>query len=740
MSRRLRSIGPGSVPAGLDCFEKLEARVLLSGAVPSLSDLENPANPVVRFDTDLGCIDFELFIEDAPRTVQNFLNYVSDADFVNSFFHRLDADFVLQGGGFRWSDTTGLSRVPQDDPIANEFGRSNVVRTVAMAKTNDPDSATSQFFINLGDNSGPLDNPFNSGGFTVFGRVVGEESWSVVQQIVALSIFDLRSRPSFQGPGAGAMGEVPVQAPFGAVIPITTEPLVMVQSATLIRAAAGGFTVFESYFPDGFKRDDAITETISLANPNAGDVSYQLLATYARGRETSVVSAGIISSNEHVSILTSGSGATTALLPDRGYALTVRTFVPSGITNARPVAASIARSDFGATTGESFFQREGYTNSELRNWDFAYLEKGLTSVSLLAWQSLSDSDGSVTVTFISDGGTQLQRTLTLEAGRRGGLLVSNLGALPNGTYAVRVRGTVPIVAALTDYDRPTTITTDQSTPGLNVPGWTLLGTPAGGSARGVLAGAEFVETTATISAYNPSATVAVIAVTLRINGGMPIERPAVLIVPPGLRRDATLSVANTGIAAGTSFSIVYSANNGATPVTVQLTSVATTGRGSVVAGVTDGYSAGFTTHASNRVVFAGGFLDPAADFSTNIETIGVFNPFSDGTTNIFVRFTFLLSDGTTVDGGGVLVGPQEKLNAFPGASSTLKDRLATLGDTGYSIVVDALLGSDLTTPAPLIADLVRRYDSTDEWIQSSGVQIGTLIDLDDPSLTGAPSA
>ncbi|MDX9911916.1 MAG: peptidylprolyl isomerase [Phycisphaerales bacterium] len=737
MIRRTRPFGPGFAPAWFDRFEQLEARMLLSGALPALSDLENPANPVVRFDTDLGCIDFELFVEDAPRTVQNFLNYVSDADYVSSFFHRLDNDFVLQGGGFRWSDSTGLSRVPQDDPIQNEFGRSNLERTIAMAKTNDPDSATSQFFINLGDNSGPLDNPFNSGGFTVFGRVVGDASWEVVQQIVALSIFDLRTRPSFQGPGAGAMGEVPMQAPFGAPVPITTAPLVMVQSATLVRAAAGGFTVFESYFPDGFKRDDAIRETISLANPNMGDVSYQLIATYARGRTTSVVSAGTISTNQHLTIQTSGAGSTTALLPDRGYALTLVTYVPSGITNAMPVVASIARSDFGATTGESFFEREGYTDAQLRNWDFAYLEKNATSVPLFAWQNLSDTDGTVTVTFISDGGTQLQRTLSLEAGRRGGLLVSNLAALPNATYAVRVRGTVPIVVALTDYDRPTNPATPQDTAGLNVPGWTLLGTPGGGSARGVLAGAEFIETTAIISAYNPGATVAVIAATLRVSGGMPIERPAILIVPPGLRRDATISVSNTGIPANQSFSIVYSANNGSTPVTVQLTSVATTGRGTVTGGITDGYSAAFTTHASNQVAFAGGYLDPSASLATNIETIGVFNPFSDATTNILVRFTFLLSDGTTVDGGSVVVGPQERQSVFPGASSVLKDRLATLGDTGYTLVASAFAGVGFTTPVPVIADLMRRYDSTDEWIQMNGVQIGDLIELDDPSLTGA---
>jgi peptidyl-prolyl cis-trans isomerase A (cyclophilin A) len=127
----------------------------------------------VRMQTSLGTFDVELFDDDAPQTVANFLNYVNSGAYNNSFFHRSMPDFVVQGGGFTWSSSTNLySQVPTEAPVINEFSldRSNLRGTIAMAKLgDDPNSATSQWFFNLGDNSDNLDN--QNGGFTVFGRV-----------------------------------------------------------------------------------------------------------------------------------------------------------------------------------------------------------------------------------------------------------------------------------------------------------------------------------------------------------------------------------------------------------------------------------------------------------------------------------------------------------------------------------------------------------------------------------------
>jgi cyclophilin family peptidyl-prolyl cis-trans isomerase len=144
----------------------------------------------VRMQTDLGAIDIELFDTVAPQTVANFMNYVNDGDYEGTFFHRSDPGFVVQGGGFIANTpvgsilTDGASLIPVDPPVMNEFNLSNVRGTIAMAKVgDDPDSATSQWFFNLADNSANLDN--QNGGFTVFAQVLNQ-GMAVVDSIAAL--------------------------------------------------------------------------------------------------------------------------------------------------------------------------------------------------------------------------------------------------------------------------------------------------------------------------------------------------------------------------------------------------------------------------------------------------------------------------------------------------------------------------------------------------------------------------
>ena len=151
---------------------------------------QSASETYVRIETSLGSVDVELLDDEAPVTVANFMNYVNDGDYINSFFHRSLPGFVLQGGGFRFENNV-YSTVPTDASIVNEFdpSRSNVRGTLAMAKTaNDPDSATSQWFFNLDDNSANLDT--QNGGFTVFGRVIGP-GMDVVDQIAALPTFNI---------------------------------------------------------------------------------------------------------------------------------------------------------------------------------------------------------------------------------------------------------------------------------------------------------------------------------------------------------------------------------------------------------------------------------------------------------------------------------------------------------------------------------------------------------------------
>lgn len=146
-----------------------------------------PATSVInlRMQTDLGGLDLELFDTEAPLTVQNFMNYVNrgtNGGYDGTFIHRSVPGFVVQGGGYVFNPDdgdffgAGTTHIPTDPPVVNEadpVNRPNVRGTIAMAKTADPDSATSEWFFNLADNPG-LDDPANSGGFTVFGRVLGD--------------------------------------------------------------------------------------------------------------------------------------------------------------------------------------------------------------------------------------------------------------------------------------------------------------------------------------------------------------------------------------------------------------------------------------------------------------------------------------------------------------------------------------------------------------------------------------
>lgn len=164
--------------------------VLMESAMPASDDLAGATNPAleieqaglaVQLDTNMGMIVIELDAEKAPLTVENFLNYVESGHYDDTVFHRVIDGFMIQGGGF----DTDLTRKPALDPVANEAdnGLKNDRYTIAMARTGDPQSATSQFFINVADNSF-LDYraPTVAGwGYAVFGRVTSGKA--VVDQI-----------------------------------------------------------------------------------------------------------------------------------------------------------------------------------------------------------------------------------------------------------------------------------------------------------------------------------------------------------------------------------------------------------------------------------------------------------------------------------------------------------------------------------------------------------------------------
>lgn len=212
------------------------------------------------FDFDVADPD-EVLRPDLKPTVENFLAYVIAGRYDNTYFHRLAASpHVIQGGGFVYN---GMMPEPQPDPlpaaadsepgieavvlnagednptIDNQPRFSNVRGTIAMAKGSDPDSASNQWFINLSDNAGGLDTPFNAGGFTVFGRVMGDG----MDVVDALAGFTLLSTPASPESGVrytynAPLGQLPVQmydaTNFAANVAPTDSNLAMITSIIVL--------------------------------------------------------------------------------------------------------------------------------------------------------------------------------------------------------------------------------------------------------------------------------------------------------------------------------------------------------------------------------------------------------------------------------------------------------------------------------------------------------------------------
>src|SRR6516162_7156051 len=164
-------------------FLVLAAAAMMMGCGAESAD----KNPVVVMETSKGTIKVELFADKAPITVKNFLSYVDDKFYDGVIFHRVIPDFMIQGGGME----PGLKEKKTKDPIKNESdnGLENKRGTIAMARTPRPDSATSQFFVNVKDNAF-LDraNAQDRVGYCVFGKVI--DGLDVVDKIKAVETGD----------------------------------------------------------------------------------------------------------------------------------------------------------------------------------------------------------------------------------------------------------------------------------------------------------------------------------------------------------------------------------------------------------------------------------------------------------------------------------------------------------------------------------------------------------------------
>ncbi|WP_075795655.1 peptidylprolyl isomerase [Massilia putida] len=179
---------------GAPLVTRLAARFAAGLAALTLSTAALAADPQVSLKTSMGEIVLELNQEKAPITVDNFLKYVKSGFYKGTIFHRVIDGFMIQGGGM---DAQFHGR-KTNKPIKNESnnGLSNEKYSVAMARESNPDSATSQFFINVVDNPG-LDYPNMQGsGYTVFGKVVkGQDVVDKIKSVVVDDIHGLENVP-----------------------------------------------------------------------------------------------------------------------------------------------------------------------------------------------------------------------------------------------------------------------------------------------------------------------------------------------------------------------------------------------------------------------------------------------------------------------------------------------------------------------------------------------------------------
>ena len=165
-------------------WNTLSRRAALAGlALAALASpvLANDAAPQVKFETTLGDFVVEVYPDKAPKTVENFLAYVKAKQYNGTIFHRVIPNFMVQGGGYNAKYEEKIARPPI--PLEAQNGLKHETGTIAMARTNEPNSARAQFFVNVKDNpslnaKGPAD------GYTVFGRVIsGMETINKIKDV-----------------------------------------------------------------------------------------------------------------------------------------------------------------------------------------------------------------------------------------------------------------------------------------------------------------------------------------------------------------------------------------------------------------------------------------------------------------------------------------------------------------------------------------------------------------------------
>lgn len=746
--RPSRSADRSATMAGGLLMEVLEPRVLLdTSPFPTISDLVDPLNTVVRIETDFGDIDIELFDNSGPNgtpglplTVANFLNYIYDGDLDETFFHRLafldpptnSMPFVLQGGGYRVNSMNELEEVPEDDPVVNEFGeivlltgapvtvqpfggsggqidfpfavdlsgvtpgmwirlpglptsaspfntdlfeitlanditdrirfdtatsitatmtdwavvpRVNVERSIAMAKLDgDPDSATSQFFINLADNSENLDN--QNGGFAAFGRIATDAAWNVVQMIVGLTIENFVNPNE---PLSGALSSTPVQPSHMTGDPISRDSVVDVIDIEVIKPFdTDQFYTQVAYFPEGYK-GNTVRETLKLLNTTGLPSFYQVIVRYEQGGRDQVVATGMIDGSFHVDIPISDFNDPNVVNPLRDPIREATPFAYE-VHATGTVAATLVHTDFGATIAEDFVivtdVETAFGVGAALQWTFSGHDlfgapvgsPGVTTMPFLVYQNTTEFTANLMVTFVKRDGGVVQTTRILEPHRRGGLEVFSFIGLETGLTAINVTSDQDVVASLSVYESRTS---SEPVPTTTQDAYGVTGAPAGGHTIGVIAGARRGDGPQFLTLFNPGMTNAVVIVDIA-QTGMGFSPVATIPVPANERRTIDLSSVPTSIFPDSGLATI---RYRVVPSVVNVVGQFTATRDG------DMYSTMFTPVASSQGAFADATFRPGEGIT---EFLSFYNP---GIMDAEVRLVFNFGDSLRVSMDNLIVVP-----------------------------------------------------------------------------------
>ncbi len=625
-------------------LEALESRRLLSipDSPPDISLLEDPENPVVRFETDLGRIDIEVLASDAPIAAANFIQRIEAGLTDLSFFHSLTPDTTPDalGGGLYKLDGGQPSLLTQTLGIDAATARTNAERTLASPRLGAMMAGTDgRWIINLAD------TPARDSQFVVFARIIA--GWDVVQTIAGL----MTENYTTAAPETAALTSVPVittGAPIGEAVTVD-----IIDADRIKPQGVEQYWTQSIVYPEGYAGEHK-REVLSISAFGDFDIEYEVTVRYQTGAVRDVViDAGTLTAGGRFDLVLSDDSDTTAdlVFADVPYAIEVRAVgIPSGMATPpdEVVSATIERSDgffrfddpltpdSGApSSAENFFNPAPHTDADLRSWVLGPVE-GVDSFTLedgtirlisrqvfITWLNLTAQTTTVTVTLLG-GATPLTMNFALDPLRRGGAAIHTElfeGSGVTGFFeGVTVQSTRPIAVQFSGYaqvlDDPPAGALEQYRSAFSA-----LAVPGGGATAGIL------PTIGETIFINPGAGPVDVTIEVLNDDGLldVFEIEDLLPGEPAFGPE----VADLAVNA---VAIRYTSTG---PIAAFLLDDTTVGLSRVTP---------FQTDLANTLHFAGGAPGAIAD----TWELSVYNPWMETTATRFqVRFTF--DDGTELD-------------------------------------------------------------------------------------------